>query len=101
MAQDRDLDPDAPDREAKAPVVLQYGLEVNRACQRELEGSDHDLPSLEREALLERIGRPGWPPDVRRALGDAPFETVESLFVDWSFIAAFLKTVTRRERAVL
>jgi 50S ribosome-binding GTPase len=101
MAQDRDLDPDAHDREAKAPVVLQYGLEVHRACQRELECSDDDLPPVEREALLERVQRPGWPPAVRRALGDAPFEEVESLFADWPFIAALLKSVTRRERAVL
>ena len=101
MAQDRDLDPDAPDREAKAPVVLQYGLEVHRACQREVECSDDALPPVEREALLERIRRPGWPSAVRRALGDAPFETVESLFADWPFIAALLKTVARRERAVL
>lgn len=101
MAQDRDLDPDAPDREAKAPVVLQYGLEVHRACQRELQCFDDDLPPVEREALLERVRRPGWPPAVRRALGDAPFEAVESLFADWPFIAALLKTITRRERAVL
>ena len=95
MAQDRDLDPDAPDREAKAPVVLQYGLEVHRACQRELECFDDDLPPVEREALLERVRRPGWPPAVRRALGDAPFEKVESLFADWPFIAALLKTIAR------
>src|SRR4051812_19935523 len=101
MAQDRFLDPDVPDREAKAPVVLQYGLEVHRACQRELECIDDDLPSVEREALLERTRCPGWPAAVRRALGDASFQTVESLFADWPFIAALLNTVTRRERAVL
>lgn len=101
MSQDLDLDPDAPDREAKAPVVLQYGLEVHRACQRELECTEDNLPPVEREALLERIRCPGWPPAVRRVLGDAPFEKVEFLFADWPFIAALLKTVTRRERAVL
>lgn len=101
MSQDRDLDPDVPDREAKAPVVLQYGLEVHRACQREVGCTEEDLPAVEREALLERIGRAGWPAAVRRALGDAPFEKVESLFTEWPFIAALLKTVTRRERAVL
>ncbi len=101
MSQDRDLDPDTPDREAKAPVVLQYGLEVHRACQRELGCTEVDLPPVEREALLERILRPGWPAAVRRALGDAPFDKVEDLFADWPFIGALLKTVTRRERAVL
>lgn len=101
MSEDLRKDPDFDDQVAKRPVVLQYGVELHRSFQMELGHQDDDVPEPTPEALLQRMRGPGWPPAVRRALGDADYEAFEVLFSDWTFVASLLKTVTSRERAVL
>lgn len=102
MARDAVVDPDLPDVQAKQPAVLHYAIELHRACQLELGARDDDVPAAAAGALLTRMARPDWAAPVRRALGDADFDTVDALLSDWEFIAAVLeRTVRNRARAVL
>lgn len=101
MASDLDQDPDLADQKAKHPVILQYGLELHRACQHELEADDDTVPLATREDILQRMRAADWPAAVRRSLGDTDFDVFDELLSEWAFVASVLKTVTSRARGVL